>query len=292
MYNLNDIMNKAPALDNNAGAVTGNVLSGKTFWGLKAGSWGNQSGSMPNNGAISLTPGTTDQAIANGYHDGSGKIIGDADLVSANIKAGINLFGIDGNAAVVNTASGNATAGELLHDRTAWVNGQEVTGTRVGGVVLTAGGSFSPGKRWYDNADGTITDMTTGLIWLKSVSTSVRTFTATDSSLLDCVWYTSNLINGTSGLSDGSQYGDWRLPTLREMQSLRTGPEAIGAGSYQGFSVSDASAYWTYTHSSNDYRKVQTFNISTGAVVSESKNTFGGTLIYRLCWPVRNAHIR
>lgn len=292
MRNLNDIMNKAPIVDNTAGAGAEHVLAGKTYWGLQSGNWGLQTGTLANVGAMNITPATAEQTITAGFHDGTGKVAGDADLVSDNVRAGVNLFGVDGNTAVVNTASGNATAGELLYNRTAWVNGQEITGTRVGGVYLKAGGSFSPQKRWYDNADGTITDVTTGLVWLKTVSTSPRTFTATPSSLLDSVWYTSNLINGTSGLSDGSQYGDWRLPTKREMQSLMTGPEAIGAGNYQGFSVSDASAYWTFTHSSVDYRKVVTVNISTGALVDEMKNTYGSALIYRLVWPVRTAHIR
>ena len=38
-------------------------------------------------------PGTSDQAIAAGYHDGSGYVQGDADLAPGNIKEGIDIFG-------------------------------------------------------------------------------------------------------------------------------------------------------------------------------------------------------
>lgn len=288
MHNLNDIMNKAPVVDNTAGAGAEHVLAGKTYWGLQSGKWGLQTGTLANVGAMNITPSPATQTITAGFHDGAGKVGGDADLVTGNIRAGVNLFGVDGNAAVVNTSSGNATAGELLYTRTAWANGQEVAGKLLGGVLLKAGGSFSPEKRWYDNADGTIVDVTTGMVWLKTLPTTVRPVLATSAAVIDAVKYACNLVHGTSGLTDGSRFGDWRVPTLREMQSLMVGPEAIGGGNLQGFSASTASTYWTMTQDV-DYRMLCTIDISTGAVVGVTKITFSSGTQQRLVWPVRGA---
>ena len=68
--------------------------------------------------------------------------------------------------------------------------------------------------RFTDNSDGTVTDNQTGLIWLKNANSfGQRTW---DNALSDC----NGLSNGQCGLTDGSQAGDWRLPQIKELQSL------------------------------------------------------------------------
>lgn len=74
-------------------AIAENVLAGKTF--------SNDDdtdivGTMPNRGAVTITPKATDQTIAAGYHSGSGKVVGDADLAPENIKVGVDIFGVVG----------------------------------------------------------------------------------------------------------------------------------------------------------------------------------------------------
>jgi len=68
--------------------------------------------------------------------------------------------------------------------------------------------------RFTDNGDGTVTDNLTGLIWLKNA---------------DCFGYitwndalavSNTLASGACGLSDGSVAGAWRLPNVKELQSL------------------------------------------------------------------------
>lgn len=74
------------------------MLSGKTGYarGTKL------TGTMPNNGAVSLTiSDVTDEiSIAQGYHDGSGKVsilsTEKAKLIAANIKQGITILGVTG----------------------------------------------------------------------------------------------------------------------------------------------------------------------------------------------------
>ncbi len=63
---LNEMMDKAPAKDNINGAQPNDVVTGKTFWGLREGQWGMQMGQ------------------------------GDPNLIPSNIKAGVTLFGVVG----------------------------------------------------------------------------------------------------------------------------------------------------------------------------------------------------
>jgi hypothetical protein len=67
---------------------------------------------MPNVGAQSITPGPAAQTIGQGYHNGSGTVAGDADLVPGNIRRGVNLFGVTGT---VRAATGAATAAQVLN---------------------------------------------------------------------------------------------------------------------------------------------------------------------------------
>ena len=74
-------------------AVAVDVLTGKTF--SRAGAAGIP-GSMPNNNAVTLTPGTADRTIVAGYHNGLGKVVGDPDLTAGNIKKDVNIFNVTG----------------------------------------------------------------------------------------------------------------------------------------------------------------------------------------------------
>jgi len=62
-------MEKAPVKDNANGVQPSEVTAGKHYWGLTD-NWGLQTGTMPNQGAITLTPTSSDQPIAAGYHNG------------------------------------------------------------------------------------------------------------------------------------------------------------------------------------------------------------------------------
>lgn len=74
------------------------ILEGKTAY--KGGT--KLTGTMPNNGAISLTINKVDGTVSipQGYHDGSGKVsilsTEQAKLIASNIKQGITILGVTG----------------------------------------------------------------------------------------------------------------------------------------------------------------------------------------------------
>jgi formylglycine-generating enzyme required for sulfatase activity len=92
---LNELMDKAPVMDNSNGAVPGHVIGGKTYWGLVNGNWGKQAGTMPNHGAKTYTPSAVEQAGGAGYYE-SIVIQSDPNLKPENIRAGVTIFGVVG----------------------------------------------------------------------------------------------------------------------------------------------------------------------------------------------------
>ncbi len=127
-HTIDEIMAIAPST-NTFGAIPSQVLAGTVYWGVMADAWGEKTGSMPNRGAVAITPSATQQAIQEGYHNGSGSVAGDADLVTGNIRAGVNLFGVAGKTEVVDTTTGDAAAGDIRSGKKAWVDGAEITGS-------------------------------------------------------------------------------------------------------------------------------------------------------------------
>ncbi|WP_339283670.1 hypothetical protein [Paenibacillus sp. FSL R5-0486] len=92
-----------------SGADPADVRAGQSF--IKPGSLAIQAGTMTDNGDLgTIVPGTTDVPIPEGYTTG-GVVQGDADLVSSNIKAGTDIFGVTGTAVL---ATGNAVDANVL----------------------------------------------------------------------------------------------------------------------------------------------------------------------------------
>jgi len=93
-------------------------------------------GTMPNNGAVSsiLTNSNQEYIIPAGFHNGLGKIkVIVTNLTAEAIKAGTTVGGIVGTF----TSDATATAIDIANGKTAYVNGNKITGT---------GGGYSPGN--------------------------------------------------------------------------------------------------------------------------------------------------
>ena len=79
-------------------AAVAEILVGKTAHARGA----LLTGTMPNNGAVAGTISSKDElyTVAQGYHDGSGKVaIADAEqakIIPANIKSGVQILGVEG----------------------------------------------------------------------------------------------------------------------------------------------------------------------------------------------------
>ncbi len=163
----------------------------------------------------------------------------------------------------------------------------DCAGTGQDGEVQ-AGVSW-PTPRFTDNGNGTVTDNLTGLVWLKDVSCLPRMPWQT---ALDTV---KNLAHGSCSLTDGSNLGDWRLPSVKELQSLvdfsRFNPSLddstpfISGGSQVWSSTTVQSApehAWYVTF--GDGATLQDFRDPEAVLLGgDSKTTFPGVV-----WPVRD----
>jgi hypothetical protein len=67
--------------------------------------------------------------------------------------------------------------------------------------------------RWVDKGDGTVVDTMTGLVWLKRAD-------CVQGSWADAMAAAAGLASGQCGLTDGSEPGDWQIPTRSQMLSM------------------------------------------------------------------------
>ena len=96
--------------------------------------------------------------------------------------------------------------------------GQTVCYNSSGTVIACAGtgqdgesksGVAWPNPRFTDNANGTVTDNLTSLIWLKNANCfGSKIWT-------DALAAANSLATGSCGLTDGSKASDWHLPTIQ-----------------------------------------------------------------------------
>jgi hypothetical protein len=107
------------------------------------------------------------------------------------------------------------------------------------GRGTTNGTWLSP--RFTDNNDGTVTDGLTGLVWMKNPGC----FAA--SNWPDALTYANQLASGQCGLTDGSTAGQWRIPTVNELESLldisRSKPALASGNPFNNV----ANSYWSST---------------------------------------------
>jgi hypothetical protein len=279
MHTLNEIMGKSPAADNANGATTAQVLTGKTFWGLRTdGTWGTQTGTMPDKEGDNASTSQSAAAGVNyftapeGYYDGDDRVSAtdaqvralDAQITAGNIKSGVDIFGVTGSYAGT-ICTGDATTADVLYPKT-FSNSSStgLTGELYGGC--TCSGTLV-GTRWCDNGDGTVTDLLGGpngkgqcLVWLKDASCIgtwlwVDVWDEDSHTWVDGALTASGILydgsthfsGGDCDLSDGSVEGDWRLPTKSELTAITnlSGTEFVVSSYPRAFTGVQSSYYWS-----------------------------------------------
>lgn len=129
-------------------SVTPSVSAGYVSAGTAGNSSVSLTASVATKAATTITPGTTNQTIASGtYLTGTQTISGDADLVAANIKKGVQIFNVTGSY----TSDATATTDDIISGETAYVDGSKVTGSLVINKYYT--GSTAPSASLGSNGD-------------------------------------------------------------------------------------------------------------------------------------------
>lgn len=124
----------------------------------------------------------------------------------------------------------------------------------LGGDEVSCSGTLV-GTRWCDQGDGTVLDMTTGLVWLKNADWGGGRGWRHNTTCIspnyicheDAHTRTGLLSTGATGagLSDGSVAGDWRLPTKTELDNLANGTEAVRSDNMRAFTGVQSTYYWS-----------------------------------------------
>jgi hypothetical protein len=222
-------------------------------------------GTMPDIGSINITPGATSQPISAGYHDGTGMVAGDAALTTGNIRAGVEIFGVAG------------TFVQAAIPRTG-----QTTGFRSRDDGNLQRGVPPPNPRFADNGDGTVTDLMTNLMWIKSPHAL--------SGNPEIIWWTwQNAVDFCNGVatSNFAGYNDWRMPNVLEQQSLIDYglPDAPKLPTGHPFVINSGALYWTSTTFPNNTSAAYQVGLSGGDVRAEFKNEQNARV-----WPVRGGH--
>ncbi len=146
-------------------------------------------------------------------------------------------------------------------------------------------GAEWPNPRLIDNADSTVTDKLTGLIWTQNANTpTVGTCTGGTKSWQGALAYVFCL-NSANGGAGAYGHNDWRLPTVNELQSLINLELSNSAAwlNTENFMNVQASNYWTSTTVVNFTSRAWNVNMGSGLVsTAHPKETSP-----RYVWPVR-----
>ena len=167
--------------------------------------------------------------------------------------------------------------------------------TEDGNPLMRKGVAW-PNPRFTDNNDGTVTDNLTGLIWLEDA----------DCPNAQLHWhpalaFAGSLYDGWNGdpgggdcdLEDDSIAGDWRLPNVRELQSLihygvdgPAVPDTAGTGSWSAgdpFTNIVSTSYWSSTTLAGGDTNAWLVDMFAGGVTTSAKALVQPYYV----WPVR-----
>lgn len=209
---------------------------------------------------------STTTVVDAGYYEGTTLSSVDTNLAAGNIKTNVTIFGIAG------TLSGDAsTIGMALVPKT----GQTTS------YLVADDGAYQEGLVWPSPrfiagsglSANCITDALTGLMWLRNPGSTSWNWASSIS-------YCENL----NGDGDRGGHTDWRMPNLRELQSVvdygRSGPALPEASPFENVW---SGTYWSSTTLTGDVSQAWYVNFDHGSVNGMAKSSN-----IPLVWPVRS----
>jgi hypothetical protein len=154
----------------------------------------------------------------------------------------------------------------------------QTTSYRTGDDGDLEKGVASPSPRFTDNGDGTVTDNLTGLMWAKAATLNQGRMAWNDA-----IDYVNNLTLGLNGC--GTSNTDWRLPNVKEYQSLidfSNYNPALPTG--HPFTFVPLFGYWSSSTYTNDTNYAWVVFMYNGDVLSGDKTLTG------YVWAVRGGN--
>ncbi len=147
-------------------------------------------------------------------------------------------------------------------------------------------------NRWCDNGDGTVTDLTTCLVWLQKADWGgVKPWREEgDSAHNDDANTRAGILKAADydWLSDGSVAGDWRLPTKTELVGLVNGEPNLrclsGPCDLYGFTGLQSSYYWSSSTYAGSTDNAWCVYLDDGGVRGGNKRSSN------YVWPVRSGN--
>lgn len=137
--------------------------------------------------------------------------------------------------------------------------------------------------RFFIRGDGSVTDVTTGLIWDQYVGrfSFVGRWDSADYDCSELAANSDSSILSAHPLTDGSTVGYWRLPTKDELLSVLdtnfTGPALSNAEGLSQWSEGDAffdvtwsSKYWTSTLDAQDPPNADSVSLNDGSIQAQT----------------------
>ena len=147
-------------------------------------------------------------------------------------------------------------------------------------------GTLSAAGRWCDQGNGTVKDMITGLVWLQDASCMgpMEWLDAIRQPII-------NLRSGDCGLTDGSEWGAWRLPTYAELFELASYgnpeyPRDLPGETYFFTGLEGLGWLWTSTTVSDASSHAKAIVISAGLGLNDIEKSNQAIKV----WPVRGGH--